>query len=182
MRDEVFIRGKIPMTKSEVRAVCLSKLELKKDSVVYDIGAGTGSVSVEAALAAESGHVYAVERTKEGCELIAANAGRFGVRNLTVAAGSAPEALRGLPAPDRVFIGGSGGNLTEILDELFRMDCSLKIVLTAIALETLETALRYGKMHDLPLEVVQMSIAKAEKTGPYHMMKGQNPIYIMTFN
>lgn len=107
MRDEWFIRGEIPMTKSEVRAVSVSKLELCRDNIVYDIGAGTGSVSVEAALKVPEGHVYAFEQKEEGCALIRANAEKAGVKNLTVVPGKAPESLYGYPAPDRVFLGGS---------------------------------------------------------------------------
>ena len=91
MRDEWFIRGDIPMTKSEVRAVSISKLDLQKSSIVYDIGAGTGSVSVEAALQVTEGHVYAFEQKEEGCALIRANAEKAGVKNLTVVPGKAPE-------------------------------------------------------------------------------------------
>ena len=104
------------MTKSEVRSVSVSKLEPEPDHIVYDIGAGTGSVSVEMALHVPNGHVYAFEQKEEGCELIRKNAEKAGVRNLTVVSGKAPDSMEGYPAPDRVFIGGSGGNLGEILD------------------------------------------------------------------
>lgn len=113
MRDEWFIRGDIPMTKSEVRAVSISKLDLQKSSIVYDIGAGTGSVSVEAALQVPEGHVYAFEQKEEGCALIRANAEKAGVKNLTVVPGKAPESLLGYPAPDQVFLGGSSGNMGQ---------------------------------------------------------------------
>lgn len=182
MRDECFIRGNIPMTKSEVRAVSLSKLELTPDSILYDIGAGTGSVSIEAAMIAHNGHVYAMERKEEGCALIAKNAAKFGIHNISVIAGNAPESMHGLPAPDRVFIGGSGGNMTVMLDELLNINRKLKIVFNVIALETLQSLLQYLKERDLESEIVQITVARAEQTGPYHLMKAQNPVYIITLN
>jgi precorrin-6Y C5,15-methyltransferase (decarboxylating) CbiT subunit len=182
MKDELFIRGNIPMTKSEVRAVSISKLELKPDSILYDIGAGTGSVSIEAALAAKQGHVYAFEQKQEGCELIAQNAEKFGVHNLTIVSGKAPETLYGLPSPNRVFIGGTGGNMTEILDYLFRTDANLKVVINVIALESLTQIVSYLKEKNLQAETISLQISKAETVGSYHMMRGHNPIYIITIH
>ena len=118
--DEAFVRGKVPMTKEEIRCVALSKLRLGETSVVYDIGAGTGSVAVEAARMAFRGHVYAVERNPEGLKLIRENQEALRAAGLTVVSGEAPEALEGLPAPDQVFIGGSGGRLSEILAAVLR--------------------------------------------------------------
>lgn len=116
--DDVFERGAVPMTKREVRAVTMSRLSLREDSVVFDIGAGTGSVTVEAALTAYRGRVYAIEKNREAAALIRKNCRRFAADNVSVVEGSAPEALKGLPAPDAVFIGGSGGNLSSIIDML----------------------------------------------------------------
>jgi precorrin-6Y C5,15-methyltransferase (decarboxylating) CbiT subunit len=182
MRDELFIRGNIPMTKSEVRAVSISKLELEPDSIIYDIGAGTGSVSIEAALAAKQGHIYAFEQKPEGCDLIAQNAEKFGVHNLTIVSGKAPETLQGLPNPSRVFIGGTGGNMADILDGLLYHNSRLKIVLNMITLESLNQAVTYIKNRNLQAEIVSLQVAKAEKIGSYHMLQGQNPIYIITIN
>ena len=119
MKDEAFIRGAIPMTKSEVRAVSVSRLELKPEDILYDVGAGTGSVSVEAALLIPRGRVYAFEQKEEGCSLIQANAQRHGVKNITVVQGKAPDTWEGLPAPDCIFIGGSGGSGTGLCPESF---------------------------------------------------------------
>ena len=116
--DDVFERGAVPMTKREVRAVTMSRLSLREDSVVFDIGAGTGSVTVEAALTAYRGRVYAIEKNREAAALIRKNCRRFAADNVSVVEGSAPEALKGLPAPDAVFVGGSGGNLSSIIDML----------------------------------------------------------------
>jgi precorrin-6Y C5,15-methyltransferase (decarboxylating) CbiT subunit len=120
------------MTKSEVRSVVLSKLRLRENDIVYDIGAGTGSVSVEAALIARSGHVYAFEREAEGCRLIRENALKLGASNLTVIEGSVPDTLNGLPVPDAVFIGGSGGSLDEIGESLLHSNPRLRLVVSAV--------------------------------------------------
>ena len=180
MRDECFIRGDIPMTKSEVRAVSLSKLDLRKDSVVYDIGAGTGSVSVEAALLAPEGHVYAFEQKEEGCRLICANREKFGITNLTVAAGKAPEILAGYPAPDKVFVGGSGGSLEAILDTVFQKNPAAQVVLNVIALESLCRVTEYFKRRGIEPDITCIQVSRAQVRGGYHMMQGLNPVYIIT--
>ena len=180
MRDEWFIRGEIPMTKSEVRAVSVSRLELQTNSIVYDIGAGTGSVSVEAALKVPKGHVYAFEQKEEGCALIRANAEKAGVKNLTVVPGKAPESLYGYPAPDRVFLGGSSGNMEEILDLVTELNPAVQLVINVIALESLSQAMEWFRKKGWEPEVVCMQVSRAAKRGPYHMMQAQNPIYVLT--
>ena len=180
MRDEWFIRGEIPMTKSEVRAVSVSKLELCRDNIVYDIGAGTGSVSVEAALKVPEGPVYAFEQKDEGCALIRANAEQAGVKNLTVVPGKAPESLYGYPAPDRVFLGGSSGNMEEILDLVTELNPAVQLVINVIALESLSQAMEWFRKKGWEPEVVCMQVSRAAKRGPYHMMQAQNPIYVLT--
>lgn len=180
MRDEWFIRGEIPMTKSEVRAVSISKLELCRDNIVYDIGAGTGSVSVEAALNVPEGHVYAFEQKEEGCALIQANAKKAGLTNLTVVPGKAPESLAGYPAPDRVFLGGSSGNMEEILDLVTELNPAVQLVINVIALESLSQAMEWFRKKGWEPEVVCMQVSRAAKRGPYHMMQAQNPIYVLT--
>lgn len=139
--DEVFIRGKTPMTKQEVRAAALAKLAVKPTDILWDIGAGTGSVSIEMALAAPLGYVYAVECDAAACSLIKQNRDKFHVHNLTLVEGKAPEKLTDLPAPDAVFIGGSKGNLPEIIDAVLTANPSARVCVSAIALETLQTAL-----------------------------------------
>ena len=180
MRDEWFIRGEIPMTKSEVRAVSVSRLELQTNSIVYDIGAGTGSVSVEAALRVPKGHVYAFEQKEEGCALIRANAKKAGLTNLTVVPGKAPESLAGYPAPDRVFLGGSNGNMEEILDLVTELNPAVQLVINVIALESLNQAMAWFQKKGWEPEVVCMQVSRAAKRGPYHMMQAQNPIYVLT--
>ncbi|MEH2931373.1 precorrin-6Y C5,15-methyltransferase (decarboxylating) subunit CbiT [Candidatus Ventrimonas sp. KK005] len=180
MKDSAFIRGKIPMTKSEVRAVSLSKLNLRDDSIVYDIGAGTGSVAVEAALVIRQGHVYAIEEKEEGCQLIGQNVEKFHLENVTVVCGKAPDALKGLPVPDRVFVGGSGGRMAEILDFVRERNPLVQIVINVAALETLSVVGNYLKEKNLEGEIVSIQVAKAQTLGSYHLMQGQNPVYIVT--
>lgn len=180
MRDEWFIRGKVPMTKSEVRAVSISKLELKPDSVLYDIGAGTGSLSVEAALGMPAGQVFAIEHKDDAVELIRQNREKFRADNVTVVHGHAPEALLGLPPATHSFLGGTGEKMEEILAVLFKQNHAMRIVANIIALESLSGILELVKNMDIPAEVVSVQVAKAERAGNCHLMKGQNPVYVIS--
>lgn len=167
----------VPMTKSEARALSIAKLRLTEDAVVWDVGAGTGSVSVEAALNCPAGQVYAVECREDAAALIGENARRFGVNNLTVVRGTAPEALVELPAPTHVFIGGSSGGMVEIVDLALRKNPDVRVVANAIALETVgELAGIARRFSDC--EIVQLTVARSREAGRYHLMTGMNPIYI----
>ena len=183
--DTAFIRqlgdnGKvIPMTKSEVRAVCISKLRLTENAVVWDVGAGTGSVSVETALLCPAGHVYAVECREDAADLAERNARQFALRNLTVVRGMAPEALADLPAPTHLFIGGSSGNMRAIVEAAVAKNSDVRVVVNAIALESV------GEIVDVidalgftDSEIVQLTIARGHRVGRYNMMNGLNPIWI----
>ena len=179
--DEPFIRGKVPMTKGEVRSVSLSRLRLKQDSVVYDVGAGTGSVSIEMALQAWEGMVYAIEKNPEAVALIGENQKKFRASNIQVVEGLAPEAMEDLPAPTHAFIGGSSGNLKEIMELLLRKNPACRIVINAIALESVAETLNCLKA--LPVTDVDISsvtAARSKALGRYHMMMGQNPVYIIS--
>ncbi|QSX05354.1 precorrin-6A reductase [Sedimentibacter sp. zth1] len=180
--DEKFIREKkVPMTKSEVRAVSIAKLNLSSDSVVYDIGAGSGSVSIEAALISTEGMVYAIEKKHEAVELIEKNKIKFGTPNIKVVEGFAPEALEGLPTPTHAFIGGSSGNLVEIIKILLEKNKNIRIVINSITLETISETLKCIEKFDFETkEIINLSIAKSKNVGNYNMMMGQNPIYIVT--
>lgn len=181
MRDSQFIRGKVPMTKAEVRAVSISKLELCSDAVVYDVGAGTGSVSIEIARQLYGGTVYAIEKNPEAMQLLEQNRERFAVSNLKLISGTAPETFHGLPVATHAFLGGTGGCLEEILMRLFEMNPKMRIVMNVIALESLQTALQTVWKFGLEPEIVSMQVARAEKAGAYHLMKGENPVYILSF-
>ena len=169
------------MTKSEVRAVCLSKLRLTADAVCWDIGAGTGSVAIEMALLASRGRVYGIERSESALQLMRDNALRLSADNLTVVPGSAPEACRDLPAPTHAFIGGSGGGMREILRLLLEKNPHVRIVATTVTLETMsELTACLKEFPFTETEVVSLTVARDRKAGPYRLMTGQNPIYIFT--
>ncbi len=179
--DDLFLRGKVPMTKSEVRSISLSKLRLHKDAVIWDVGAGTGSVSIEAARLAKDGVVYAIEKKDEAIDLLEQNKRKFGTDNLEIIKGLAPEALEGLPAPTHAFIGGSSGNLKEILEVLLEQNPGVRVVINAIALETVAEAMQCLKsMAFTDVDIAQVSVAKGKKLGSYEMMMGQNPVYIFS--
>lgn len=179
--DDFFERTKVPMTKQEVRAVSISKLRLTPDAVLYDIGAGTGSIAVECAGYLTKGEVYAVEKKEDAAELILKNARKAACDNISIVRGAAPQALEGLPAPTHAFIGGSGGSLREILDLLYAKNPKIRIVINAVTLETQNEIFRYIKEKSLDgAEIVTMQISRAENVSSYHMMRGENPVMIVT--
>ena len=180
INDDDFIRGSIPMTKQDVRASILSHMRVQPDDVVWDVGAGTGSVSIELAMKASRGRVYAVERNEEGVSLIQQNREKFGVWNLVTIEGSAPEALTNLPAPDRAFIGGSSGNLSDIIDAVLTKNEKALICITAIVLETLHEATQHLTEMGMDVEITQIAASKTRPVGGKHMMVAGNPIYIIT--
>lgn len=180
--DERFTRGKIPMTKQEIRILTLAKACLCQNSVVYDIGAGTGSLTVEAALLADRGKVYAIEREGEGVKLIKENCRQFAVENVQIIQGEAPAAMRGLPRADRVFIGGSGGKLTAIITEAAgNMTPGGRIVINAVTMETLNTAQRCLEEYDFSqIEIISAAVTRWPKIGRNHMAQALNPVFIVS--
>lgn len=179
--DGEFLRGKAPMTKEEVRTVSLSKLRLSEDSVCYDVGAGTGSVSVEMALRAWMGQVYAIEKKEDALALLKENKKKFAVDNLAIIPGVAPEAMTELPAPTHAFIGGSSGNMQDIINLLLEKNPKVRIVINCITLETVTEAM--NAIRDFGLEdvdIVQLAAARSKSIRRYHMMMGENPIYIIS--
>ena len=177
--DEEFTRGDAPMTKSEVRALSVAKLKLSDDSVIYDIGAGTGSVSIEMALVAVNGTVYAIEKETEAADLIEVNKLKFKTPNLQVVRGLAPEAMADLPKPTHAFIGGSSGNLKDIIACLLDKNPEIRIVINSVTIETLEETTQVIKEFDLvEEEITCINVSKARKLGRYHLMTAQNPVYI----
>ena len=168
------------MTKSEVRAVCMSKLALPENAICWDVGAGTGSVSVEMALSAPKGQVYAIEKKADALDLLNKNRERFLLENLIPVARAAPEACRTLPPPSHVFLGGAGRELSAILELIREKNPKARIVATAITLESV--GLLSAAMADFAsAEAVCVTVARDKKAGPYHLMMGQNPVYIFTF-
>ena len=174
------------MTKTEVRTVSLAKLRLSKDAICYDIGAGTGSVSVEMALRAADGEVYAIEKKEDALALLNENRQKFALDHMHIIPGTAPEALEELPAPTHAFIGGSSGNMKEIIELLIKKNPWVRIVINCITLETVGEALacirELEKQENCQCEneVVQLCVSRSRNIGRYHMMMGENPIYIIT--
>ena len=181
LHDDLFMRSKVPMTKQEVRAVSISKLMPKATDNIYDIGAGTGSCSIELALQAQAGHVWAFERNPVAVELLGKNKELFNVDNLDIVAGEASEQIQEMPAPDCVFIGGSGGNLCKMLDIIYAKNPECRIVVNAITVETLIEVVEYYKTRtEYDLEIVNVFAARGKKLGAHNLMMAQNPVYVMT--
>ncbi len=179
--DEEFSRGKVPMTKAEIRAMVMVKAAIAETDVVCDVGAGTGSLSVEAALCATKGQVYAIERNPEGIALISENAQKFSCENITVIEGVAPSAMENVPALDVVLIGGSGGNLSSILDAAdVRLAPGGRIVITAVTVETTEDVVREMAGRPYTMEGFQMQVNRLRRLGRYHLYDPQSPVFIFT--
>ena len=181
--DDSFIRGKIPMTKQEIRILTIAKLCLSEDGVIADIGAGTGSISIEAALQMPKGHVFSIERKQEGIDLIKANSAKFEVNNITVIEAEAPDGMAELPELDAAVIGGSGSKLSPILDLLDRkLKHGARLVLNCVTLQTISQAsdwLRKAK-EEYIYEIIQVQVNRWDQIGPYDMAKALNPIFILT--
>lgn len=177
--DETFVRAEgVPMTKRAVRAQVLAQLALCPGETVWDVGAGTGSVSLEMAYANGGAQVWAVERLPEACAVLEENRRRLGGWNVRPVSGEAPAALAGLPAPDAVFIGGTRGRLGPILDAALTANPAARICLTAIALETLAAALDACAARGLEAEITQ--IAAAHAAGRPHLLRAANPVFLIT--
>ena len=180
--DELFIRGDIPMTKQEARSLTLAKLKLKDNLIIWDVGAGTGSISVETALQCKNGKVFAIERNVEALELIKQNAERFGVSNIEIIPEAAPEALYELPAPDRVIVGGAGEQLIEVLDYTNKVLAPGGIIVTnGITIETVSETLEWlEKNNYTDIDAVCISASRMKKMGNRHAFLATNPIYIVS--
>ena len=177
-----------PMTKEMIRHASIIRLDLKAGDILYDVGSGTGSVSVEAALLDPTVKVYAIEKKEAAIKLTKQNAQKFGCCNIEVVSGEAPEALKGLDPATHVFIGGSGGNLREILEAVKRPDRKVRVVINAVTLETISEiqgvikALEdEGMLEKGSLIIEQLSVSKARKLGKYHLLTAENPVMIFTF-
>ena len=181
--DSEFIRGKVPMTKQEVRILTLTKARIAPSDIVYDIGAGTGSISIEAARIAHEGKVFAIERNPAGISLIKENMKKFQVENIEVVSGEAPGALAGLPNCDAVIIGGSGRNLDDILDIVHeRLKVGGRVILNCITIQTISSCLEYLRAHkdEFDYEAIQVQVNRLKAVRPYDMADAVNPIYIVT--
>ncbi len=180
--DTAFLRGDVPMTKMEVRTVSVAKLMLTPGAVVYDVGAGTGSVAVECARLSKSVKVYAIEQNETALELTEKNRNKFRLDNLNIVCGRAPESLEKLPPASHVFIGGSGKALAGILQAVFAKNPHARVVMNLIMPETLAALFEALKTLDVrDLELVQLTVARSKRVEPGHLMLGQNPVWIASF-
>lgn len=177
--DDEFIRGKVPMTKSEVRGVIVNGLDIGKNSVCWDIGSGTGAVAVEMALRCTDGTVYAVDDNSEACELIRQNSVKFRCDNISVVHGKAMDILEELPVPDSVFIGGSKGQLRDIIECVLRKNQSVDLTVSAVSLETVNSAIAIFDELGIECEVTQLAVTRTRKIGGHTMLAAENPIFII---
>ncbi len=181
VRDEMLTRAKIPMTKEEVRWVSVARLGVQPGDTVWDVGAGTGAVTLELARKAMDGAVFAVERNLDAVALLVENRQKLGGFNVHIVEGHAPEALENLPAPDCVFVGGSGGEMRKIIEIALQKNPSVRVVVNAIALETLqETQNALAELGFADVEITQLSAARGKSVGRYTMMMANNPVFILS--
>ncbi len=178
--DKEFVQEELPMTKQEIRAISIAKLQLHPNSILIDVGAGTGTIGIEAATYLSQGKVYAIEKEEKGLETIRKNAAKFQLQNFELIHGKAPDAIPNIPY-DRMFIGGSTGKLEEIIQHFMHYGIEKAIlVINCITLETQSKAMEVLKSFGFrDIEVVQVQVSRGKKVGPYTMMYGENPIYII---
>lgn len=179
LKDSDFVRGKSPMTKENIRSLSLAALEIEPSDVVYDIGAGTGSVTCAMAYRACESMVYAVEKEADAVELVKKNMEVTGAYNICIRHGLAPERLSEFPPADKVFIGGSTGNLREIMETVLTGNEKAVFVITAVTIETLIQAVSVAEKLSLRTEISCINAASAQKLGRYNLMKAENPVYII---
>lgn len=177
--DEDFVRAQVPMTKEEVRWISVNQLAIQPQDIIYDIGAGTGSVAIEMARKAHEGIVYAIEKNENALALIKANLTKLGAYNVLPIEGEALVEIQKLPIPNKVFIGGSGGNLREIIHYLTGKNEKLQIVINAITLETLTMATTILKEINFKMKINCINSAKSKEMGDYNLMIANNPVYII---
>ncbi len=181
IEDKEFIRGEVPMTKQEVRILTLAKAQINSDSMVADIGAGTGSISIEAAQLAPKGKVFAIERKSDAIELIQRNVEKFSVDNVRIIRAEAPDGLENLPELDAAIIGGSGGRLEKILDILYtKLKIGGRIVINAITIQTAAASLAYFRAHEIKYDAFQVQITRLKKIRAHDMNQVLNPVWIVT--
>ena len=181
LSDEVFVRDKVPITKSEVRAIIMSKLDIQTDSICYDIGAGSGSVSIEMSRLAYDGKVYAIEKNPLAVELIQKNIHNFSAENIELIHAKAPDGLDNIINADKIFIGGSGGELISMMEMIFTSKKNPTIVISAITMETIAQItdiVKIAKEKGYYTEITAINVSKSKEVGPYNMMMAQNMVFI----
>lgn len=179
--DDEFRTSKKLITKLEVRAVTLAKLQLQDDLVLWDIGAGSCSVSIEASNLMPDGRIFAVEKNQQCVGFITENLKKFCARNIKLIEAYAPDGLDDLPDPDRVFIGGAGGKLDEIIDIVSqRLRPDGVVVINAVTLDTLTRAVEFLEDHGFTVEATCINVAKTRNLTEYKMFEAQNPVYVIS--
>ena len=181
--DEEFIRDKVPMTKEEIRILTMCKAKIRPDNIIWDIGAGTGSLSIEAALLAPQGEVYAIEKKDLAVDLLHQNIAKFKLEDkVKIIATEAPKGLDELPNCDVVFIGGSGKHMFEILDIInSKLNEGGRIIVNAVKIQTIYEITTYMKQKEsYTYEAIQVQVNRLRQIGSYDMFNAQNPVYIVT--
>lgn len=181
--DVEFIRDKVPMTKEEIRILTMCKAKIRPDNIIWDIGAGTGSLSIEAALLAPQGEVYAIEKKDLAVDLLHQNIAKFKLEDkVKVIATEAPKGLDELPNCDVVFIGGSGKHMFEILDIIdSKLNEGGRIIVNAVTIQTISEITTYMKQKEsYTYEAIQVQVNRLRQIGSYDMFNAQNPVYIVT--
>lgn len=182
LQDDFFIRDQVPMTKEEIRKLSICHMHLKENDVVYDIGSGTGSVAVQMALLSSSVKVYAMECNPLAVDLIKKNIQKAELNNVTVIEAMAPQSMELLPPADAAFIGGSKGNLREIVNMLYQKNASMRVVINALSFETIcETKQLLEAYPICDLTVEQISVNRMKKLGEYNLLSANNPVFIFSF-
>ncbi len=178
--DSLFVRGDVPMTKQEVRAAILAKLAPEPEDILWDIGAGTGSVSVELALASSWGRTYAVECNEKACELIRINREKLGAWNLHLVQGKAPEALDQLETPDAVFIGGTKGSMESVVEKVLGRNPKARICISAICIETVYQAVQALQSRGIEPQITQINVSRGKSAGSLHLLMANNPVFLIS--
>ena len=181
IEDDEFIRDKVPMTKSEIRALSVAKLGLSNEDICYDVGAGTGSVSIEMAMNVPKGKVYAIEKKTVAADLIYKNIEKFGLDNVEVIKGEASVSMEEIEAPDAVFIGGTTGKLRDILKIVFEKNPKVRVVVTAVSLESvaeINEACKYYETLGCKTDIVLVSVSNTKRVANYTMFDAKNPVLI----
>lgn len=180
LHDSDFVRADVPITKESIRNLSLCALDIMPDDIVYDIGAGTGSVSIAMAYRSYEGFVYAIEKEEDAVTLIHQNKQKLSAFNLKVINAKAPDGISELPSPNKVFIGGSSGNLDQIFTAVLAKNPHAKIVVNAITLQTIAEAVSCFESRSISTSITCVNVSLAQKIGKYDMMKSQNPVYIIS--
>ena len=175
IRDEEFVRGNIPMSKFDIRVIAMALLEIGEGDKFLDVGAGTGSLSVQAALL--GAEVYAIESEQEGIGLIRENAGKFGVE-INIIHGTAPQGINSVKSFNKCFIGGSGGRLAQIVDEIDKRLTSGGLLVASFIVPdnmvALKRILMEKKYPEIEVRLMQSSIIEGKG-----LMKANNPIFLI---